>query len=209
TKPEVHHVGVLWTYVPRFAPLRELSKVSGEDRTRQTGTWEAPATAGSDPKAVLRAQGPLRCNIAIIANSENFYLLGMPSPWRRDFSPLMAHNRNQLCAQSVLVRFDSRSKFAVAVKGPLSKGRFAMGEGRTLLGWFGVVLMAAASGAASAQDAGSYPAKPVTVVIPTAASVSGDILMRAFGEAVSKHLGQPIVVDNKPGGSGALAAAYV
>jgi tripartite-type tricarboxylate transporter receptor subunit TctC len=53
--------------------------------------------------------------------------------------------------------------------------------------------MAAASGAASAQDAGSYPAKPVTVVIPTAASVSGDILMRAFGEAVSKHLGQPTV----------------
>jgi len=84
-----------------------------------------------------------------------------------------------------------------------------MGEGRTLLGWFAVVLMTAASGAASAQDAGGYPARPVTVVIPTAASVSGDILMRAFGEAVSKHLGQPIVVDNKPGGSGALAAAYV
>ena len=84
-----------------------------------------------------------------------------------------------------------------------------MGKGRTLLGWFAAVLAAAGSGAASAQDAGGYPSRPVTVVIPTAASVSGDILMRAFGDAVSKHLGQPIVVENKPGGSGALAAAYV
>src|SRR5262245_55268266 len=84
-----------------------------------------------------------------------------------------------------------------------------MGGGRTLLGRFAVVLVTAASGAASAQDSGGYPARPVTVLIPTAASVSGDILMRAFGEAVSKHLGQSIVVDNKPGGSGALAAAYV
>jgi tripartite-type tricarboxylate transporter receptor subunit TctC len=33
--------------------------------------------------------------------------------------------------------------------------------------------------------------------------------MRAFADAVSKLLGHPIVVDNKPGGSGALAAAYV
>ena len=83
-----------------------------------------------------------------------------------------------------------------------------MGRGRTLLGWL-AMLAAAGSGAASAEDAASYPSKPITVVIPTAASVSGDILMRAFGDAVSRHLGQPIVVDNKPGGSGALAAAYV
>ena len=39
------------------------------------------------------------------------------------------------------------------------------------------------------------------MVIPTGPSVSGDILMRAYGEAVSKHLGQPIVVENKPGGA--------
>ncbi len=65
------------------------------------------------------------------------------------------------------------------------------------------------SNIAAAQGATDFPSRPVTVVIPTAASVSGDILMRAYGEAVSKHLGQPIIVENKPGGSGALAAAYV
>ena len=84
-----------------------------------------------------------------------------------------------------------------------------MGKGAKLLGWFAVALAMAGSGAAAGEDAGSYPSKPVTVIIPTAASVSGDILMRAFGDAVSKHLGQSIIVDNKPGGSGALAAALV
>jgi tripartite-type tricarboxylate transporter receptor subunit TctC len=69
--------------------------------------------------------------------------------------------------------------------------------------------LALSSNVATAQGATDFPSRPVTVVIPTAASVSGDILMRAYGEAVSKHLGQPIIVENKPGGSGALAAAYV
>ena len=69
--------------------------------------------------------------------------------------------------------------------------------------------LAFSSNVATAQGATDFPSRPVTVVIPTAASVSGDILMRAYGEAVSKHLGQPIIVENKPGGSGALAAAYV
>ena len=71
------------------------------------------------------------------------------------------------------------------------------------------VALAFGSDAATAQGAADFPSKPITVVIPTAASVSGDIIMRAYGEAVSKHLGQPIIVENKPGGSGALAAAYV
>ena len=62
---------------------------------------------------------------------------------------------------------------------------------------------------ATAQSAADFPAKPVTLVVPTAPSVSGDLLMRAFAEAASKHLGQPLVVENKPGGSGALAGAYV
>jgi len=74
---------------------------------------------------------------------------------------------------------------------------------------FALLTLAFGSDAATAQGAADFPSKPITVVIPTAASVSGDIIMRAYGEAVSKHLGQPIIVENKPGGSGALAAAYV
>ncbi|MET0567692.1 MAG: tripartite tricarboxylate transporter substrate binding protein [Hyphomicrobiaceae bacterium] len=74
---------------------------------------------------------------------------------------------------------------------------------------FVLLLLACSSRAVTAQGATDFPSKPITIVIPTAASVSGDLLMRAYGEAVSKHLGQPIIVENKPGGSGALAAAYV
>ena len=74
---------------------------------------------------------------------------------------------------------------------------------------FALLLLACSSGAVTAQGATDFPSKPITIVVPTAASVSGDIIMRAYGEAVSKHLGQPIIVENKPGGSGALAAAYV
>jgi tripartite-type tricarboxylate transporter receptor subunit TctC len=69
--------------------------------------------------------------------------------------------------------------------------------------------MAVSSVTAHAQGAAEYPAKPITVVVPTGPSVSGDLLMRAFAEVVGKQLKQSIVVENKPGGSGALAAAHV
>ena len=66
----------------------------------------------------------------------------------------------------------------------------------------GALLAALAlSGAAEAQD---YPVKPVTLIVPWPAGGSTDIAMRAIAEAAAKHLGQPIVIDNKPGASGTL-----
>ena len=67
-------------------------------------------------------------------------------------------------------------------------------------------LLAMAPGAAWAQ---AYPAKPVTMVVPWPAGGSTDIVMRAISEAAAKHLGQPIVIDNKPGASGTLGPAVV
>ena len=58
--------------------------------------------------------------------------------------------------------------------------------------------------AAVAQD---YPSKPVTLIIPWPPGGATDIAMRAIAEAAAKHLGQPIVIDNKPGGSGAIGPA--
>jgi tripartite-type tricarboxylate transporter receptor subunit TctC len=58
--------------------------------------------------------------------------------------------------------------------------------------------------AAMAQD---YPSRPVTLIIPWPPGGATDIAMRAIAEAAAKHLGQPIVVDNKPGGSGAIGPA--
>lgn len=59
-------------------------------------------------------------------------------------------------------------------------------------------------GAAFAQD---YPTKPITLIVPWTAGGSTDISMRAIAEAASKHLGQPIIVDNKAGGGGTVGPA--
>jgi tripartite-type tricarboxylate transporter receptor subunit TctC len=61
--------------------------------------------------------------------------------------------------------------------------------------------------AATAAMAQSYPTKPITMIVPWPAGGSSDVALRAIAEAASKHLGQPIVVDNKAGASGTLGPA--
>ena len=79
-----------------------------------------------------------------------------------------------------------------------------------MIGWRKLALsiaataMAAVAVPAFAQD---YPVKPVTLIVPWPAGGSTDIAMRAIAEAAGKHLGQPIVVDNKAGGSGTVGPA--
>ena len=54
----------------------------------------------------------------------------------------------------------------------------------------------------------SYPMKPVTIVIPFAAGGSSDTIMRMAAQTVSKDWGQPIVIDNRVGATGAIAGEY-
>jgi tripartite-type tricarboxylate transporter receptor subunit TctC len=63
--------------------------------------------------------------------------------------------------------------------------------------------------APSTSLAQAYPTKPITLVVPWPAGGSTDIVMRAISESAGKHLGQQIVVDNKPGASGTLGPAVV
>jgi tripartite-type tricarboxylate transporter receptor subunit TctC len=51
----------------------------------------------------------------------------------------------------------------------------------------------------------SYPDKPVTVVVPFGPGGSTDLAARAMADAITPHLGQSVVVVNKPGASGAVA----
>ncbi len=61
--------------------------------------------------------------------------------------------------------------------------------------WSGLLL-------ALAAQAQSFPAKPVTLIVPWPAGGSTDIYFRKLGEVAAKNLGQAVVIENKPGGSG-------
>jgi tripartite-type tricarboxylate transporter receptor subunit TctC len=65
--------------------------------------------------------------------------------------------------------------------------------------------LALAAAPALAQD---YPSKPITFVVPFAAGSATDQLARALGQSVAADSKQSVVVDNKPGASGFLAAQY-
>ena len=51
-------------------------------------------------------------------------------------------------------------------------------------------------------QAQQFPSKPVTLIVPWPAGGSTDIYFRKLGEVTAKHLGQPLVIENRPGGSG-------
>ncbi len=76
-------------------------------------------------------------------------------------------------------------------------------------GLLAALFLAVAPAPSHSETAAEFPSKPITIVIPTGPSVSGDIIMRVYAEIVGKILGKPVIVENRPGGSGALAAAYV
>ncbi|MDP3613001.1 MAG: tripartite tricarboxylate transporter substrate binding protein [Rubrivivax sp.] len=60
--------------------------------------------------------------------------------------------------------------------------------------------LALASGLAAAQT--SYPNKPVRLIVPFAAGGTTSILARMLAERMGQHMGQPIIVDNRPGAGG-------
>ena len=74
--------------------------------------------------------------------------------------------------------------------------------------FIGVLLVA--MGNAYAQDAAAnYPNKPIRIIVPFAAGGASDILSRIIGKKLSEVWGQPVVVENKPGGNAQIGAAMV
>ena len=63
------------------------------------------------------------------------------------------------------------------------------------------------SGSVFPVTAADFPAKAVTLIVPWAAGGSTDTCMRVLAENAAKHLGQPVIVENKPGGGGTVGPA--
>ena len=78
---------------------------------------------------------------------------------------------------------------------------------RTALAALACAATAAALPALAQGDA--WPTKPIRFVVPFSAGGANDLMARAAAEGASKRLGQPIVIENKPGGSTSLGAAVV
>ena len=57
---------------------------------------------------------------------------------------------------------------------------------------------------ALAAHAQTFPSKPLTLICPWPPGGSTDVHLRKFAEIAQKYLGQPMVVDNKPGGGGMI-----
>ena len=69
----------------------------------------------------------------------------------------------------------------------------------------GAVVASAKPGFAQA----TWPTKPISIVILFAAGSGTDTMARIFAEKLSAAVGQPVTVDNKPGGNGTIAGAFV
>jgi tripartite-type tricarboxylate transporter receptor subunit TctC len=62
---------------------------------------------------------------------------------------------------------------------------------------------------AAAQDAAGFPNRPIRIVVPFTAGGITDILARAIAEMLTPRLGQPVLIDNRPGAGGNVGAEFV
>jgi tripartite-type tricarboxylate transporter receptor subunit TctC len=66
-----------------------------------------------------------------------------------------------------------------------------------------IAALALLSGSALAQ---TFPAKPIRIIVPAVAGSAPDLRVRSVAPKLTEYLGQPIVVDNRPGANGAIGA---
>ena len=72
-----------------------------------------------------------------------------------------------------------------------------------------LTLLASTLFAAAVAAQGPWPGKPIRMVVPFTAGSGTDIIARTVGDVMAKNLGQPVVIENKPGAGGTIGAAQV
>jgi putative tricarboxylic transport membrane protein len=78
-----------------------------------------------------------------------------------------------------------------------------------MAGWLRAALTGVALLASAAAHAQTYPSKPITIVVPFAPGSGTDTVSRLVGHYLGAALKQSIVIENKAGANGAIAATYV
>jgi tripartite-type tricarboxylate transporter receptor subunit TctC len=73
--------------------------------------------------------------------------------------------------------------------------------------WLALAALATLATGALAQ--GSYPTKPIRLIVPFAPGGTSEIVSRSVAQELSNQLGKPVVVENKPGGAGTVAMQEV
>jgi tripartite-type tricarboxylate transporter receptor subunit TctC len=68
------------------------------------------------------------------------------------------------------------------------------------------LIVAIVVGSALPAAAQTFPSRPIRVVVPASAGGTQDVFMRALGEDLRKRLGQPLVIENRPGGNFTIGA---
>lgn len=77
---------------------------------------------------------------------------------------------------------------------------------RPTLRFLAAIVVAAASCALHAQE---FPARPIKLVVPQGPGSGADVVSRMLADSMSRQLGQPVVVDNRPGANGLIASQMV
>src|SRR5436305_6396515 len=72
-----------------------------------------------------------------------------------------------------------------------------------------LAVAAACQPAVAQEDPAKYPTKPIHIVVGFTAGGGNDIIARVYGQKLSESLGQPVIVENKPGGGAIVATEYV
>jgi len=75
--------------------------------------------------------------------------------------------------------------------------------------FFKIVFLIACSFLSATSFADEYPSKPIRIIVPFPPGGGADVLMRPLSKKLTELLGQPIVLDNKPGANGNIGADYV
>ena len=70
--------------------------------------------------------------------------------------------------------------------------------------WTVVSMLACTLAGAPDSNAQAYPARPVTIIVPFGPGSGNDVIARIVAQKVSENWGNPVVVDNRPGASGAI-----